>query len=125
MANIFEYATRTKARFPYLKGLIGVEDLWDLKKEDLNEIYLTLNGMKKGDEGLISDQATDENRDITIKMEIVRYIFTIKGQEAEAALKAEENRQNKQKILDIIAEKKDGALHEKSVEELEEMLKDM
>ena len=40
--NIFEMATRNKFRFPY-KGLISVEDLWDLSHVQLDSIYKNLN----------------------------------------------------------------------------------
>ena len=40
--NIFEMATRNKYRFPY-KGMISVEDLWDLNQTQLDSIYKALN----------------------------------------------------------------------------------
>lgn len=40
--NIFEFATRNKVRFSF-KGLISVEDLWDLSLTNLDSIYKELN----------------------------------------------------------------------------------
>lgn len=37
LTNIFEAATRYKYRFPF-KGMISVEDLWDLKLQDLDSV---------------------------------------------------------------------------------------
>ena len=48
--NIFEYAVRNKVRFPF-KGMISVEDLWDLSLTNLDSIYKTLNKqIKQNDE---------------------------------------------------------------------------
>ena len=38
LTNIFEAATRYKYRFPF-KGMISVEDLWDLKLQDLDSVF--------------------------------------------------------------------------------------
>ena len=40
--NIFEYAVRNKVRFPF-KGMISVEDLWDLSLTNLDD-SVTLSG---------------------------------------------------------------------------------
>ena len=39
--NIFELATREKYRFPY-KGMISVEELWDLDIPELDRVYKSL-----------------------------------------------------------------------------------
>ena len=48
LTNIFEAATRYKYRFPF-KGMISVEDLWDLKLQDLDSVFKLLKNrvMKK------------------------------------------------------------------------------
>lgn len=45
LTNIFEAATRYKYRFPF-KGMISVEDLWDLKLQDLDSVFKLLNKEK-------------------------------------------------------------------------------
>lgn len=44
--NMFEIATRTKMRFPF-KGMISVEDLWDLSVQNLDKVFKTLNSQRK------------------------------------------------------------------------------
>lgn len=39
LTNIFEKATKEKYRFPF-KGQVSVEDLWDLKLQDLDSIRI-------------------------------------------------------------------------------------
>ena len=53
--NMFEVATRNKFRFPF-KGLISVEDLWELSVDNLDSIFKSLNSeMKKTkEESLLS-----------------------------------------------------------------------
>ena len=40
--SMFEVAVRNKMRFPY-KGLISVEDLWDLSVEAIYTVFKSLN----------------------------------------------------------------------------------
>ena len=49
ITNIFEAATKEKYRFPF-KGMISVEDLWDLKLQDLDSVFKSLNKQKKQNE---------------------------------------------------------------------------
>ena len=44
--KLFETATRNKMRFPF-RGMISVEDLWDLKLQDLDSVFKLLNKEKK------------------------------------------------------------------------------
>ena len=44
--NLIESATRSKMRFPF-KGMISVEDLWDLSLTNLDSVFKTLNAEVK------------------------------------------------------------------------------
>lgn len=41
--NMFEIATKNKYRYPFNKGLITTEDLWNLSLKDLDNIFKVLN----------------------------------------------------------------------------------
>lgn len=120
--NIFEMAARLKLRFPY-KGQATVEDLFDLKVEELDKVFKALNKEKKQseEESLL---ATKSNEDIILdaKIEIVKYIVSMKQEQKEALARAKEDKERKQKIMAIIDEKKDAALKNMSIEELEKLL---
>lgn len=121
--NIFENATRKKYRFEY-KGLITVEDLWDLSLTELDKIYKSLKikvKAAKEEESLLVSESK-EDIEINEQIEIIRYIVNIKRSENEAARNAKENAQRKQKIMDIIAKKQNEALENLSVEELTKLL---
>ena len=120
--NIFEYAVRNKVRFPF-KGMISVEDIWDLSLVNLDSIYKTLNKQVKQskEESLLNVKSpADEMLDVQIA--IVKYIVSVKLAEKEARAKAAENRAKKQKIMSIMAARDDKALENASDEDLQKML---
>lgn len=116
--NLFEIATRNKYRFPY-KGMISVEDLWDLNLTALDSIYKTLNAdKKKNAEESLLNAATDEDTELNNKIDIIKYIVDIKMKERTEAEKAASNAALKQKLLAIKAQRDDEALTKMSDEEL-------
>ena len=123
--NIFEYAVRNKVRFPF-KGLISVEDLWDLSLTNLDSIYKTLNKqVKQSEEESLLDAKTDVNMELEIQIAIVKHIVSVKLAEQEAREKAAVKRAQKQKIMAIIATKEDEALKNSSIDDLKKMLDDI
>ena len=120
--KMFETAIRTKMRFPY-KGMISVEDLWDLPLRELDSVFKTLNKqVKQSQEESLLSVKSKEDETLETQISIVRYIVSVKIFEAEAAKQAKEQREKKQKIMELIAAKKEAALGNKSIEELEAML---
>lgn len=120
--NIFEKATREKIRFSY-RGTITVEDLWDLPVEALDDIFKSLNArLKESQSESLLSKKTSDNDILETKIEIIKYIVTIKLAEAEAREKAYANAAKKQKILEIIKEKQDADLKGMSIEELQAMI---
>ena len=105
--NIFEYAVRHKVRFPF-KGNLSVEDLWDLRVEDLDQIFKTLNAQrKKSQEESLLNTKNKEEELIDIKISIIKYIVAVKLAEKEAQKKAAENKesqkqQNRQKETSLV-----------------------
>jgi Rps23 Pro-64 3,4-dihydroxylase Tpa1-like proline 4-hydroxylase len=119
---MFEIATRTKMRFPF-KGMVSVEDLWDLSVKDLDSIFKTLNAqVKKSQEESLLTTKTKEDETLATQIEIVKHIVKTKLDEVETAKQSKELKEKKQKIMEIIAAKQDESLHNASVEELQAML---
>lgn len=120
--NIFEYALKSKFRYPF-KGQINTEDLFDLQPTALNTIFKTLVKQAKSvEEESLLDVPSKEDKDLAIKIEIVKTIFAEKNATAEAQKKAAETKLRNQRILDIIARKEEADLESKSIDELKEML---
>lgn len=123
--NIFEFASRNKVRFPF-KGMISVEDLWDLSLTNLDSIYKTLNKQVKQseEESLLSTKASVDT-ELEVQIAIVKHIVSVKLAEKEAAEKATVKKAQKQKIMSIIATKQDEALQNSSIDDLKKMLDEL
>lgn len=125
MEKMFEYATRNKVRFPF-KGLISVEDLWDLTLTNLDSIYKTLNKqVKQSEEESLLNTKTPVDKELDVQIAIVKHIVAVKLAEQEAREKASAKKAQKQKIMAIIASKQDEALQNSSVEDLQKMLDEL
>lgn len=123
--NIFEYATRNKVRFPF-KGMISVEDLWDLSLVNLDSIYKMLNKqVKQSEEESLLNTKTNVDTELEVQIAIVKHIVSVKLEEQNAREQAAAKKAQKQKIMAIIASKEDEALHNSSVDDLKKMLDEL
>lgn len=123
--NLFEYAARNKLRFPY-KGSITAEDLFDLSPEALDGIYKTLSRQVKvnQEESLLADK-NEEDEQLSVKIEIIKFIVADKLAAIEKAKKTAATKMKAEKIRSILAKKQDAALEEMSAEELQKMLEEL
>ena len=123
--NIFEYATRNKVRFSF-RGLISVEDLWDLSLTNLDSIYKDLKKQSKQyEEESLLNIKNQEDELLNVQIEIVKYIVSVKLAEKESREKALAKKAQKQKIMSIIAAKQDEALQNSSIDDLQKMLDEL
>ena len=122
MADLFKVAAKKKYRFNF-KGQITTEDLWDLSVEDLDKIYKNLKSQQKNaSEESLLQTVSKEDRELSNKIEIIKTIVMDKLAAKERAMKAAEKKAQNQRILEIMADKQDAALKEKSIDELQAML---
>ncbi len=123
--NIFEVATRQKMRFQF-NGMVTVEDLWDLSLVQLDSIFKALNGaLKRAQEESLLDVRSQADKDLDVKIALVKHIVAVKLAEKEERKLALENLEKRQRLLGILASKQDEDLRSKSAEELEKMLADL
>ena len=124
MSDIFKNATKMKYRFTF-NGNIGVEDLWDLSVENLDKVYKNLKRQQKdeSEDSLLTE--SKEDKILAEKIEIVKEIVADKFEQKERAVNAAKKRAKNQRILEIMADKQDAELKEKSIEELQAMLEDV
>jgi len=124
-------ALSKKIRFEY-KGKISIEGLFDLRLNELDEIYKDLkkeqNEYKQySTESLLdSDGENDEAYDeLQLKIDVVTAVFNhIKKQQEELQKKIALQNQ-RDKILGLIADKQDEELSNKSISELKEILNNL
>lgn len=123
--NVFEFATRNKCRFPF-KGIVSVEDLWDLSVNDLDLIYKKLNkwGKESKTDSLLNIEESSDT-ELEIQIAIVKYIVAVKLAEKEASEKALVKKEQKQKIMSIIAAKENKELENNSIDDLKKMLDEL
>lgn len=123
--NLFEIATRNRYRFNY-KGVMTVEDLWSLRVEDLDAIFKMLNRQKKtADEDSLLVTKSAEDQDLANKIDIVRYIVSVKLAEAAERVSAAEKKAQRDKIMEIVAKKKDKALEDMGIDDLMKKLEEL
>lgn len=123
--KLFETATRNKMRFPF-RGMISVEDLWDLSLTNLDLVFKTLNAeAKKSEEESLLETKSKENEELSNKIEIVKYIVNIKLEEKKTRENARKNAEMKQRLLEIKAKRQDAALENMSDEDLDKMLAEL
>ena len=129
--KMFEELTRKKARFETSKGEIDVEQLWDLPLEakdnfDLDTVAKKIaKEIKDSEEGSFVKKSTDKNTFNKLKLEAVKHIIQVKLVEAEEKANAKFKKEQKNKILEILAKKQDSELEGKTPEELQKMLEDL
>ena len=123
--NMFEVVTRTKMRFPF-KGMISVEDLWDLSVQNLDKVFKALNSQRKeAQEESLLNVKSSEDEVLDTQIAIVKYIVGVKLEVQAARAKAAENREKKQKIMALMAKKDDEAMENMSKEELQKLLDEL
>jgi len=125
MENMFELASRMKLRFAY-KGVLSVDDLWDLMVQDLDKMYRSLNAkLKAENEDSLLGPKEKATTDLELQIAIIKRIVEVKL--AEAAAKESEivRKEKKQKILEILSKKENSDLESKSAEDLQKMLSEL
>mgnify|MGYP001609435964 CR=1 FL=1 len=124
---MFEKASRLKARFDTPNGVLSVEDLWDLpltsaRRANLDDIAKGLNREVKAteEESFVTPRAS--NAELGLKFEGVKHIIAVRVQENEAERTLTEKKRQRERIMEIMAQKQDSELASKSLEELQGLL---
>ena len=128
--NIFEQATRRAIRFESVKGDLSVEQLWDLPLQsrnqfDLDTVAKTVNRQLNAvtEESFVSVRENPAKETLSLKLEIVKHIISVKLQEAEEARNRANKASEKEKLLRLLDEKQNEALRALTPEEIQERLK--
>lgn len=123
--NIFEKASRLRLRFN-VEGNISVEQLWTAPMSRLVDYEQALTEVVEG-----YDKSTRRTKKVRsteqeaneLRLEIISYILDVREAEEEAATIAQSNKEHNQELLELIQSKKYDELKDKSIAELEAMMK--
>ena len=126
---MFEKASRQKLRFTTPQGALSVEDLWDLplttnnsNRASLDDIAKSIfRKMKEDDIESFVVKTSKSNETIQLAFDIVKYIIEVRLAEADAAEVTRKNKEKKQQILALIAQKENETLAGQSLEDLRAM----
>lgn len=120
----YKELTRLKTRFTTIKGVLSVEQLWDLSVTELDNLAVSLEEQYKNSKGKsFLDKKTTKDKTLKLQFDVVLDILNTKVDEAEALRDAKEIKEHNEKINSLIKQKMDGKLAEMSIEELEAQLK--
>lgn len=130
--NIFEKATRNAIRFETTRGNITVEDLWNLpltsrgSNPSLDDIAKAINRqIKAEEEESFVVKASPKNSELSLKLDIVKHIISVKLEEAEKAKSASEIKAKREKLLELLEKKQDESLSSLSIEEIRSQLESL
>jgi hypothetical protein len=123
---MFEKASRLKVRFDSTQGLLTVEDLWDVPVTQLNTIAKGLNKklVEAREEDFLEEESA-EDEILKLRFDIVLYVLKTKQAGIKAIRDQTKKKEQKEKILGIIAKKQDDSLENMSEDELKKLLAEL
>lgn len=124
---MYKQLSRMCLRFQTTKGLLSVEQLWNLSLTDLSAAIKAVKKVltKDNDDELSfldDDIITDSDNEL--RFNILKDVYLTKKKEKDEQKEQLSKKVHNQKILELIASKKESELQGKSIEELEKMLMD-
>jgi DNA gyrase/topoisomerase IV subunit A len=126
MTDVFKEATRTKLRFTTSKGKVTTEDLWDLPMTvgavNLNDIAKALHD-ELGKSKFSLGETAKKDLVTELKFNIVKCVFDTKTKEIEDRENIALKKEQKEKIIDALADKEADELKGMSKKDLKKQLK--
>ena len=129
---MYKKASQQKLRIATNRGMLSVEQLWDLPKEEIGQLAVALRKRIKDARGINGDSELDflqpaehaEETTDELTFRILNDIYQTLQADEDSARRLAAKRQRNRKLLEVIARKQDQELEGKSIEELEKMLEE-
>jgi hypothetical protein len=133
MNTLFQAAARQKFRFESPRGLLSVEDLWDLPltgnstKPNLDDVARVLHKQLKESDNEVSfvRPAVKATTDLQARFDIVKHVIEVKVAERDLAAAAADKADKKRKLMELIARKQDAVLESASIDDLQRQLAEL
>ena len=127
MTIMYKKASQMKLRVATNRGMLSVEQLWDLPKDEIGQIatdvHRTIKEAEAADElGFLRLPERKEQTVDELTFAILKDIYLTKQEEEDKAHRRAKARENNRRILEHIARKQDEELAGKSIDELQAML---
>lgn len=128
MSN-FKKAAQYKLRFPSPRGELTVEQLWDLPLTsknglDLDTVAKEVNAQLNmaSEESFVATAPNPRKAQLTLKLEILKEVIADKIAENAEKAAAVTKRHERERLLEVLQGKKDAALSDLSIDELEKRI---
>jgi hypothetical protein len=133
MDKLFEQGTRLKVRFESAKGLLSIEELWDLKpiatrqgEVDLDTVAKAVNKqLNDAQEVSFVKTKSSANTLLQLKLDILVYIINVKLAEEEESKVKSAKLAHKELLLELKANKQMQALQSLSLEDIDKQLAEL
>lgn len=127
--NIFEIASRKKLRFASDVGSLTVEQLWELPLTRANNV--SLDGIYKAvsrdlkaeaEDSLVTPAANSKQELLKLQIDVIKHIASVKQAEAEAAKSRAGKAQEREQLVQALAEAQRGQLKALTPEEIQKRI---
>jgi len=123
---MFEQASKIKLRFATTIGNLSTEDLWDLPLSTLNRMAKKYKkALKENEEEDYLQEKSDEDTITKLRFDLVLRVLQVKLAEKKAREIASKKKEERQKLLGILAKKQDESLESLSEEELKKRIEEL
>ena len=126
--NNFEQATRGNVTFESTKGLLTIQDVWQLPMESKNSVSLDSlsreinKQLKETEEESFIAKKTPKNVLLQLKMDLVLRIIEVCMEETEARKQASNIKAEEQELLELRAELEKESKKKMTLEEIDAKL---
>lgn len=119
----FSVMTRQKVRFDSPRGLLSVEDLWDIPLEsrdgfNLDSIAIKLHNQLESSNKSFVKKESKIDKLIEMKFETVKEIIRVKLMDIENKELREQNQAKRKKLLSLLEKKNDESLENMTKEQI-------
>ena len=127
---MFEKASRLQIRFETPQGKISYEDLWSLPMTSTRTNVANLDAIAVGLYNQLQQNNTKSfvvdtpksNEELQLKFDIAKHVIDVRKEEGKAAAQAKANREMRQKLIAIRAQKQDENILGKSLAEIDALI---
>jgi len=125
--NLFLTASRKKLRFASARGHLSVEDLWDIRLEDLDELAIALRDelAHQSRQSFIKDTPSKKASDTQLALDIAKAVIEIRLAERAAAKDRTIRLQELQTLKAALEQKQIEAIEGMSTEDLQKKIAEL